>query len=392
VTTLRLREHPAFTRYWAGQSVSVAGTRMRQLTIAWLVLEATGSELWLAGTALAGVGAMLLFTPAASVLADRVARRSIILAAESGSLAVSLALAAASLADALPAVALVAAAALLGALHAFEAPARNVLVHDLVTGEALLPALSLFSASQGAAQVLGPAVGGLLLERVGAPACFLVDAGSYVVLLAVAWTLPRVAPSGEAGRAGGLLTTLREVWARPAARRTLSLLLVLAVGAAAYQPLLPAVAAELLELGPDGLGALQACGAVGALCAGLALGRGWVKWPEQRLLAGSALLVALPLAGLAVARGALAAAVAVALVSLLLTGGEAAANTRLQRLAPEGRRARHVGLYTIVVHLFPLGGWLLALGAAAAGLRAALLVLSAAILVLAAGLQGRVRD
>ncbi len=386
---LRLREHPAFTRYWAGQSVSVAGSMMRELTIAWLVLEATGSGLWLAGTALARVGTMLLLTPWSAKLADRVSRRTLVLAAETGSLSVSLALAALSWAGMLPAPVLVVAAALLGGLHAVEAPARNVLVHDLVSGESLLPALSLFTASQGAARVLGPAAGGLLLQRVGAPACFLVDAASYVVLLAVVFTLPRMDPAPGESRAG-LFATFQAALKRPATRRVLLLLMVLGIVAAAYQPLMPAIATDLLGLGAGGLGALQACAALGALSVGLALGTGLLAVDEQDLLRRSVLLLPIPLLILGVFPRAFPAAVAVAAAAALLSAGQAAANTRLQRLAAPEERARHVGIYTILVHLAPVGGWLLAWGATQIGLGPAIAVLAAVVAVLAIPLQGRV--
>ena len=388
--SLRLSNHPAFARYWAAQSVSVAGSMMRELTIAWLVLEATGSELWLAGTALARVGAMLALTPWASALADRMSRTRIILIAESGSLLVSVALAAASALDLLPPIALVVAAALLGGLHAFEAPARNVLVHDLVPEDALLPALSLFSASTGGARVLGPALGGLLLDRVGAPACFLIDAASYLVLLLVVLTLPRFAPAAGAKR-GGLLRTLRSVLARPATRRALLLIVVLSIVAGGYRPLLPAIVSELLGLGPDGLGALQACAALGALIAGIALGRAGGALDEARVQRLAALLIGLPVVGLGLSRDPLLTAFLIATCAALFTAGEAAANTRLQRLAPEGERARHVGLYTIVVHLYPAGGWLLALGVAVVGLGPALAGLGALSLLLALPLQRAAR-
>lgn len=365
--SLRLAEHPAFTRYWAAQSLSVAGSMMRELTIAWLVLEETGSELWLAGAALARVGAMLLFTPWASQLADRVSRTRIILWAEAGSLFVSLLLAGSFFAELVTPAGLVTAAALLGALHAFEAPARNVLVHDLVPERALLPALSLFSASTGGARVLGPALGGLLLDRLDAGACFLVDSASYLVLLLVVLTLPRFPPAPGAEQRG-LLRTLRAALAQPAARRALALLVVLSVVAGGYRPLLPAIAEELLGLGPDGLGALQACAALGALVAGIALGRAGEGLDEARVQRLTALLIGLPVLALGLSRAPLASAALIAVAAALLTAGEAAANTRLQRLAPKGERARHVGLYTILVHLYPAGGWLLALGVAVVGL------------------------
>lgn len=388
---LRLREHPAFLRYWLGQSVSVAGSRMRDLTIAWLVLEATGSELWLAGTALARVGTMLLFTPWSSTLADRHSRRLIVLVAESGSLLVSIALALLAFADALPAPVLVIASALLGGLHAFEAPARNVLVHDLVPGQALMPALSLFTASQGAAQVVGPALGGLLLGRLGAPSCFLVDGASYVVLLATVLTLPSMTVSPGTSRAG-LVATFLSALKRAEARRVLLLLMLLGIVAAAYQPLMPAIATELLGLGPDGLGSLLACGALGSLAAGLCLGRGLLPFDEQDILRRSALLLPLPLLALAALPQPLAAATAVALAAALLAAGQAAANARLQRLAAEGERARHVGIYTILVHLGPVGGWLLALAAMGIGLGPALAALAATVALLALPLQARVRS
>jgi MFS family permease len=388
---LRLLEHPAFARYWLGQSVSVAGSMMRELTIAWLVLAETGSALWLAGTALARVGTMLLLTPWSSRLADRVSRRSLVLAAESGSLAVSLILAALAFVDALPAPALVVAAALLGGLHAVEAPARNVLVHDLVSSETLLPALSLFTASQGAARVLGPALGGLLLDRVGASVCFLVDAASYLVLLATVLTLPKTPPAPGASRKG-LVATFRTAMAEPVTRRVLLLLMLLGIVAASYQPLMPAIATDLLGLGADGLGALQACAALGALTIGLLLGRGLLPFSEDSLLRRSALLLPLPLAVLGFLPLVLVAAVAVAAASALISGGEAAANTRLQVLAAPDERARHVGIYTILVHLAPVGGWLLALTAEALGLGPALVGLAVLIALLAVPLQVPVRS
>ncbi len=161
---------------------------MQQLAVSWLIYRLTGSA-WMLG--LVGFCAnvpVLLLSPLAGVVADRFPRRRIVMVAQTLSMLQAFTLAGLTFSGRIEVVHLLGLALSLGVLSAFDIPARQALFIRLVGKEDLLNAISLNSATFNTARIVGPSLGGFVVARLGEGACFLLNALSFLAVLAsLAW-------------------------------------------------------------------------------------------------------------------------------------------------------------------------------------------------------------
>ncbi len=265
-------------------------------------------------------------------------------------------------------------AALLGLNNAFENPARQAFMLEMVGAETLRNAVTLNSVIVNVARVIGPAVAGLLIASVGEGVCFLVNAASFVAVLVSLASLDRTAivPSPPSPRAPGQLRQgLRYV--RQAPELAVPLAMMALVGALAYefQVSLPVMAREGLHVGAAGYGFMTAAMGVGAVAGGLVVAtRGKTGLPTL-VAAASAFGVLLGLA-------ALAPSLPIELVALALVGGAsisfmATGNSTLQLNAEPSMRGRVMSLWFVAFQgSTPIGGPIVGWVMAAIGARAGL--------------------
>jgi MFS family permease len=248
------------------------------VAIGWQVFDWTRDPLMLGMLGLAQFGPMMLLTPFSGHLVDRSSRRDLaVLATAACALAMLLlTLASASLERSL--LAIFVTSGLLGAVRAFAGPSLAALVPELVPAEELPRALAMIASTFQFALVAGPALGGLSVVALGATGTYAMGVGLLSCAALLVLTLPRK----PAPQAGG--DQNKDVWAGLRFLRTkpvllgamsLDLFAVLLGGAVA---LLPAVAREILHVGPTAFGWLRSAPAVGAAAMGLVLSR----WPLRR--------------------------------------------------------------------------------------------------------------
>jgi MFS family permease len=264
---------PAFRRYWVGAFLSFVGSWIQNVAQSWLVYELTRSEFLLGMVGFASGLPMLFLAPVGGALADRWNRRNILLITQSLFALSALALAMLTYTGLIRYEYILAIALLNGLVLTVDLPTRQSLVAHLVPRAHLANGIALNAAAFHTARILGPAIGGLLLEWVGAAPCFLVNALSFSAILLALLSL-RVQPSTDGRAPTGILQSLREGVAFVRARRGLMLLwlnvLVLSTFGLSYLVLLPVFAAEVLQVGKTGLGQLYTFAGVGSL-AGLLL-------------------------------------------------------------------------------------------------------------------------
>ena len=245
---LRALRHTSFRIFFAGQGLSLLGTWMQTVAMSWLVYRLTGSA-WLLGvTAGAQQLPMLFLSPIAGVLADRVNRQRLLVLIQSLALLQSLALALLTFAGLVDVPQVVALAVLLGILNAFEMPTRQAFVLELVQDRQDLPnAIALQSMLFQSARFLGPSVAGLILAAFGEAWCFLINAMSYLVIVA-AYALIRVTPRPRPDTRTEwwheLVSGFRYAFGFLGTRRLLLLLSVLGFFSAPWSSLMPLLAAE----------------------------------------------------------------------------------------------------------------------------------------------------
>src|SRR4051812_1612398 len=273
---LRALGHKNYRLFFSGQSVSLVGTWMTRVATSWLVYRLTGSALLLGVVGFAGQIPSFLLAPIAGVLVDRWDRHRLLVVTQVLAMLQSLALAALTLTGTIRIWHVVALSVFQGLVNAFDMPARQAFVVEMVETRADLPnAIALNSSMVNGARLVGPSVAGVLIAWVGEGWCFAADGISYVAviasLMAMRLTPREIAPRGSAN----VLKQLREGFAYAAGfapiRNMLLLLALVSLVGMPYTVLMPVFANEILGGGPYALGWLMAASGVGALAGAMLL-------------------------------------------------------------------------------------------------------------------------
>jgi MFS family permease len=344
---------PAFRRYWVGAFLSFVGSWVQNVAQSWLVYELTRSEFLLGVVGFASGVPMLFLAPIGGALADRWNRRNILLITQSLFALSAFALAALTYAGAIRYEYIVALALLNGLVLTVDLPTRQSLVAHLVPRADLANGIALNAAAFHTARILGPAIGGLLLEWVGAAPCFLVNALSFSAILLALLSL-RIQPSTDGRAPTGILQSLREGVAFVRARRGLMLLwlnvLVLSTFGLSYLVLLPVFAAEVLQVGKTGLGQLYTFAGIGSLAGLLLTARLSGEVPRGGLVILAANGFAWSVIGFALTTHPLLAKGLLMLAGMFGVMQLVSTNTALQTAAPDYLRGRVVSLHTWAIN------------------------------------------
>ena len=380
---LRARNYRLF---FCGQVISLVGTWMTMTASGWLAYKLEGSALLLGVVGFASQAPIFFLSPLAGVWADRVDKRKLLLGTQAASLLQSGALAALTLTGHINVWSLVALNVLQGLINAFDLPVRQAFVIHLVDRrEDLGNAIALNSSMFNLARLLGPALGGLLIARVGVGMCYLIDALSYVaVLVSLARIVPR--PSAlaaeraaeQANRAGHALAEfvagLRYVRGFPPIGATLALVAATALTGFAAPVLLPVLASDVFGGDARTLGWLMSASGVGALGGAIYLStRAGIRGLGKVITLGG-LALGLGLIGCGFCR-----ALAPAMACLVCTGVGgvllmASCNTVVQSLVDDDKRGRVMSLFSMAfTGTTPLGNLVIgALAGKALGVQGAL--------------------
>lgn len=365
---------PNYRRYFSGQAISQIGTWMQMTAQAWLVLTLTHSSTWLGGVIALQTLPVLLLAPYGGVIADRMDKRRLMMVLQSAMGLQALALGVLALTGAVRVWQIGLLAALLGLNNAFENPARQSFMLELVGGEHLRNAVTLNSVLVNVARTIGPAIAGVLIATVGEGVCFLANAASFVAVVASLATMNRSAlePTTPAPRAKG---QLREGFRYVARTRELALplLMMALVGCLTYEfsVSLPVMAKSGLHVGATGYGFMTAAIGVGGLVGGLLVAAKGKTGLRQ-------LTAAVTVFGVAMSLAAVAPNLPVAVAALVLAGAAsitfmATGNSTLQLEAQPSMRGRVMALWFVAFQgSTPIGGpiigWIIALAGARAGL------------------------
>ncbi|MEO5569172.1 MAG: MFS transporter, partial [Gemmatimonadaceae bacterium] len=258
----RTLRHRNFRLFWSGQTLSLIGTWMQTMATGWLALELSNSALLVGLVASASSLPILLFSLHAGVVADRVDKLKAVrlcqtlLALEAGVLWWFTASGNITIGW------LIALAATNGLISAFEIPARQALVIDLVDRSELSGAIALNSSGFNLARVVGPGIGAVVIARWGIAACFGVNAVSYIAVLVGLFMMkiPRRVPTvARVSPLDGIKELLRYMRDTPQVNALMKVVAVFSVLGIPYLTLMPVVARRVLHLGAGGYGLLLAC-------------------------------------------------------------------------------------------------------------------------------------
>ena len=367
---LRALDHRDFRLFWLGQLVSLIGTWMQTTAQSWLVLELTGSPFKLGLLGTLQFAPFLLFSLVAGAITDRLPKRRLLLLTQTGLLVQAATLAALVGTGHVQYWHVALLAVLLGTVTTLDLPARQTFVVDMVGKESLINAIALNSAAFNGARVVGPAVAGLLVARYGVALAFLLNAGSFLAVLAALLAIrtegvPHHRPRG----------TVRDD-VRTGIRYALILSLVLGVSVFVinYNVLVPLLARDVLHGGPDTFGFLMAALGVGAVLGALAVATRGRPGSPLGVVVAPALVLSAATLSLGVVHRVWLAATVLFVIGIAQIVFMTSCNTILQITAPDELRGRVMSLYALVfAGVIPIGSFLIGSLAETLGVSAACL-------------------
>ncbi|MGI9113391.1 MAG: MFS transporter [Gaiellaceae bacterium] len=362
-TFASLKRHRNYRLFFTGQLVSVIGTWMQNIALAWLVIELTSSPLAVGILAFCRFVPFTLFGLFAGAVADRIENRKLVIATQLFSMAISAVLTVVVLMGSATLWLVYVLAALGGCALVFDAPGRHALTFQLVGRDELPNAVALNASLFNASRVVGPSLAGVLIAAFGVGVCFAINTASFLAVLASLLLMRKeeLVPVARDAEPPSFLRSIGEGlrYARrtPHVRLILAIVTVVSTVGFNFHVILPLLASETLETGPEVFGVLSAFFGGGALVGALltaALGR--ASW--KVLVAGTG--------GFSVSLLAIAPFTAVWACALLLFVAGACftlwtsnANSILQLGAPDHLRGRVVSLYLwAFAGLAPVGGLL----------------------------------
>jgi MFS family permease len=363
----RALRHPNYRLFFIGQGVSLIGTWLTRVALGWWVFRLTGSELILGTVSFAGQLPTFLLAPLGGVVVDRYNRHRLLVATQVLAMLQSVLLTLLALSGRASVAYILALAVFQGLINAFDTPARQSFIVELVEAREDLPiAIALNSSMVNAARLVGPSFAGLLIAAFGEAGCFAIDSLSYLAVIAslLAMRVPRREPVKSSRRMFGDLGAGLSYAAqsRPISAILLLVALVSLTGAP-YTMLMPVLAAQTLGGGAYTLGFLMAAAGAGAVMGAL-----WLASRPSVLGLGRVMVATSLSFGVGLMLLGLSRTLWLALPLVLITGAGmmvtlASSNTLLQTIVDEDKRGRVMSLYTMAFFgMVPFGsllaGWL----------------------------------
>jgi len=348
----RALRHRNYRLFFSGQSVSLVGTWITRIATSWLVYRLTGSELLLGIVGFCGQVPTLLFAPFAGVVVDRANRQRILVITQVLSMLQSAALAALTFSGLITVTQILVLQVFQGLINAFDTPARQAFVVEMVEDRADLPnAIALNSSMVNGSRIIGPSIGGAIIAAFGEGWCFTIDAISYIFVIASLIAM-RVTAAGRRERVEArVLEDLRAGWQYVVGsvpiRTALIVLAIVSTMAMPYTVLMPAVVTNVMHGGPSSLGFLMTASGVGALGGALYLAQRKSVVGLGRVVMYATLAFGAGLIAFSLSRTEFIAAAVLTVVGAGFILQMAATNTVLQTLVDDRVRGRVMAFYTM---------------------------------------------
>jgi MFS family permease len=332
---------------------------MQTVAQSWLVYRLTGSAVLLGLVGFASQIPVFLLAPLGGALADRSSRHRIMVATQIAAMLLAFILAGLTLTHRIHVWHLFVLAALLGVAYAFYIPAASAFVVDMVGKEDLMNAIALNSSLVNGARIVGPAIAGILVATIGEGWCFLINAASYVAVIA-GLLLMSITPHRKVPLPGSPLADIVEgfrfVWRTGPVRALLLLLGAVSLFGTPYAVLMPIFADQILHGGASALGLLMGASGLGALIGALSLAvrnkvRGLGRWVAVSTAGFGASLILFSLSHSFWLSAALLLPVGFTMMIEM-----AASNTLIQAMVPDNLRGRVMAVYSMMfMGMAPIG-------------------------------------
>jgi MFS family permease len=348
---VRALRHRNFQLFFAGQLISLVGTWMQTVAQSWLVYRMTNSALLLGTVGFASQIPVFFTAPIGGIVADRYNRQRVVVATQTASMILAGILAALTLSHRVQVWQIMVLAAMLGVVNAFDIPARQSFLIDMVGREDLMNAIALNSSMFNGARVIGPAIAGILVASIGEGWCFFANAISYIAVIA-GLLMMRIERPAKLAQEGSPVQHILEGFRF--ARDTLpirSLMLLLALVSFVGMPytvLMPVFADRILHGGAKGLGILMCATGVGALLGALSLAARVGLRGLGRLIAICAGGFGISLVVFSFSKIFWLSTVLLVPVGFCIMVQMASSNTLIQSMVPDQLRGRIMALYSMM--------------------------------------------
>jgi MFS family permease len=360
--TLRALQYRNYRLFFAGQLISLIGTWMQNVAQAWLVYRLTGSPVLLGAAGFCAQIPVFLLAPVGGVVADRHNRHRLVIATQTASMLLALALAALTLSGTVRVWHIFVLASLLGVVNSFDIPARQSFIVSLVAKPDLINAIALNSSMFNASRVVGPAIAGILVASIGEGWCFFANGASYIAVI-IGLLMMRVPRHRRGAQSGSPLSRMAEgfrfVIQHKPVHALLMLLGVVSFTGMPYAVLMPIFADRILHGGARALGTLMGATGIGALAGALMLAsrrdiKGLGRWVAFAALGFGAGLVAF-----ATSRIFWLSAAILALCGFSMMIQMGSSNTLIQSMTPDRLRGRVMSVYSMMfMGMAPFGALL----------------------------------
>lgn len=268
-SALRVRD---FRLFWSSQVISLSGTWMQQVAIGWLVYSITMSPLSLGLTMAIMSSPIMILTLIGGITADRYPKKTIIMLTQTLYIIPAFILGLLAGSEHIEMWHIYCIVFFIGTLNAFEIPARQSYIVELVGKGNLLNAIALNSAAFNGARIIGPMLAGAVIAGVGVKACFFINAMTYAPVIFV---LSRIEEKGVLAVTGNrsilheLAEGFRYIWGEREVFALFTVIAIISLFGIPYSSFLPVIAEDVLHTGAQGLGRLGSSAGAGAFTAAL---------------------------------------------------------------------------------------------------------------------------
>jgi len=353
-------ESRPFLLFWSTIILSLTGVWVRITAQGWLVYDLTNDEFLLGVVSFCQAAPVLIVSPIAGSVLDRVDRRRVLLIVQLVTASAMLVLATLVATDRVQVWHIMAIAVVAGSASGFDWPARLSMVPSLVPSHQLQSAVALNAAAFNASRVVGPTIAGLVIGAVGVAACFYLNALMYLpfIFVLATLTIDRTLPqSSEQQRPlDSLIAGYRYIWRTPTIRGLLSVDIVPLMFGISYFTLAPALARDVLDLGARGLGVLQAANGAGYLVGTVAVANLTTVRRRGRIVVLGVAGFAVTMSVFALSQNAILSAILIFVLGLVVALYATLNDTLVQTIVADEYRGRVLSVYSMMWGLTPIGG------------------------------------
>lgn len=369
-----------FRLFWFGQIISLSGTWMHSVAQSWLVYSMTKSPLYLGLIASLSSLPILFFTLIGGSVADRYPKRNIIIITQLLSIIPAFALGVLTYGNFVTIWQVGVIAFFFGTVNAFDVPARQSFLAEVVSRDNITNAIALNSAAFNGARILGPLMAGIVIANFSIPVCFFLNALSFVP---VVFALTKIRAAGTAKSSGkGFIEGIGEGWKFVVQDKPvlyiMSLISIFSLFGIPYITMLPILADEIFREGVRGLSLLVSSAGLGSFAAAMIIAFKGEIQGKRIFIPVSAVIFSVAILAIALADNFHIAMLLIFFAGWGIVSFLAVCNSFIQQVVPDALRGRVMSLYTLVFLGFaPLGNSAIGFVAHAFGTLASLRIFAA---------------